>query len=160
MDSNDKVQAEALLNNLFQGSQLDGVQFGMSPGPLTLSFFHYKNTDAEDPQLFLNIESTWCFLAPGEKQYPSSEDEIADLSEEEKLLHIIRMRRQRVTKVELVDDHAPHLLIRFENDYSLFINGNHDEFECWQAGIEGDSELVSALPGKELTIWTPDPLPE
>ncbi|MGF3104619.1 hypothetical protein [Rossellomorea sp. DUT-2] len=160
MDSRDKIQAEALLNNLFQGSQLDGVQFGISPGPLVLSFFHYKNTDVEDPQLFLNIESTWCFLDPGVKQYPFSEDEIEDSSEEEKFLQVIRMRRQLVTKVELVDDNAPHLLIRFENDYSLFISGNHDEFECWQAGIYGESELISALPGKDLAIWTPDTLPE
>ncbi|WJV28573.1 hypothetical protein QTG56_16055 [Rossellomorea sp. AcN35-11] len=65
-----------------------------------------------------------------------------------------------MTNVELVDDNALHLLIQFENDYSLFISGNHGEFECWQAGIYGESELISALPGKDLAIWAPDTLPE
>ncbi|TYS86167.1 hypothetical protein [Rossellomorea aquimaris] len=160
METKDKVQAETLLNHLFRGSQLDGVQFGISPGPFRLSFFHYKNTDVEDAQLFLNIESKWCLLSSNVKQYPSKEDEIEDLSEEENYLQIIRMRRQVVVKVELVDEHAPHLLIRFENDHSLFINGYHDEFECWQAGVDGVSELVIALPGKDLAIWPPDHLPE
>ncbi|MBW3111613.1 hypothetical protein KYJ26_07215 [Bacillus sp. MCCB 382] len=154
IDAKDKMQAEALLNNLYQHSQLDGVQFGISPGLLMLSFFHYQNTDVEDPQLFLNIESKWCLLDPGVKQYPLSEDEIVDISEEGKLLQIIRMRRQTVTKVELVGEEAPHLLIRFKNGSSIFINGHDDEFECWHAGIDGESELVSALPGQELAIWT------
>lgn len=160
MEIKDKVQAETLLNHYFRGSQLDGVQFGVSPGPFRLSFFHYKNTDVENAQLFLNIESKWCLLSSIDKRYPSKEDEIEDLSEEEKYLQIIQMRRQVVNKIELVDDQIPHLLIRFENDCSLFINGYHEEFECWQAGVDGDSELVIALPGKDLAIWTLDHFPE
>lgn len=45
-----------------------------------------------------------------------------------------------------------------ENGYTVFINGSHDMFECWQAGVEYDDEgwLVVAVPGNDIAIWTPD----
>lgn len=38
----------------------------------------------------------------------------------------------------------------------MFVNGFHDHYECWQAGVQFEDWLVVAAPGNEIATWTPD----
>lgn len=65
------------------------------------------------------------------------------------------MRRKKVTDIQLGKT-TPHLIITFENGQIMFVNGFHDYYECWQAGVQFEDWLVVAAPGNEIATWTPD----
>ncbi len=66
------------------------------------------------------------------------------------------MRRQKLIDLKL-DKKTPYLFITLENGYTIFVNGFHDFYECWQAGVQFDEEdwLVVAAPGDQIAIWAP-----
>jgi hypothetical protein len=43
---------------------------------------------------------------------------------------------------------------------TIFINGYHSKYECWQAGdgkgYTGDEWLIVAVPNNNIAIWSPD----
>ncbi|KOM60091.1 hypothetical protein AB168_22560, partial [Bacillus anthracis] len=43
-----------------------------------------------------------------------------------------------------------------ESGKIIFVNGFHDHYECWQAGMQCEQWLVVAAPGNEIATWTPD----
>ncbi|MGD6778551.1 hypothetical protein ACQCT3_02180 [Sutcliffiella horikoshii] len=52
---------------------------------------------------------------------------------------------------------APHLLIHFEDGKTLYVNGHHNQYECWQAGDDdGDGWLMVAMPGDDIAYWEPE----
>ncbi|WP_080845291.1 hypothetical protein [Cytobacillus gottheilii] len=157
LNARDKVQAERILKHLFIGTQVDGLQFGTSPSTLKLYFTNYKEIEDFGGQLYLNIESKWCLYENPPIKYPANEDEIKDYTEAEQYNRIYRIRRQKVTDVQLRET-APHLLLTLENGYTIFLNGSNEMYECWQAGVEDEEELwlVVAVPGEEIAIWVPD----
>ena len=53
------------------------------------------------------------------------------------------MRRQKVIDVQLGKE-TPHLFILLESGQILFVNGFHDYYECWQAGVQCEDWLVVA----------------
>lgn len=157
MNITDKIYAEKVLKHLFIGAQLDGVQFGMSPATIKVYFTHYKDVVDYGGQLYLTIESKWCLFDKRPMKFPKSAEEIEHYSEDEEYQRIFQCRRQKVINIELAEN-APHLLITLENGYELFVNGVHDMYECWQAGVEFDEEtwLIVATPGNDIAIWAPE----
>lgn len=157
MDSEDKIYAEKVLKHLFIGAQVDGVQFGISPATIKIYFTNYEGTEVYGGQLYLNIESKWCLLHNQTEVHPSNEDEIEDYSEDEEYVRIYKIRRQKIVNIQL-GKKTPHLFITLDSGYTIFVNGYHDKFECWQAGVEFDDDfwLVVTVPGNEIAIWTPD----
>lgn len=157
MDTEDKVFAEKVLKHLFLGTQVDGVQFGMSPATIKVYFNSYKGSDDYGGQLYLNIESKWCLFSVPPERYPSNEDEIEDYSEDEEYGRIYQIRRQKVVDIQL-GENTPHLFISLENGSIIFVNGFHEQYECWQAGVdyEEDTWLVVSVPGDEIATWAPD----
>ncbi|KXY47246.1 hypothetical protein AT257_02540 [Bacillus cereus] len=155
MNKEDKLYAENVLKHLFIGAQVDGLQFGISPATIKIHFTNFEAAVDYDGQLYVNIESKWfLFINPTEK-YPSNEEEFDDYTEEEEYKRIFEVRRQKVTNIQLANE-SPHLFITFENGQIMFVNGFHDYYECWQAGVQFDDWLVVAAPGNEIATWTPD----
>lgn len=42
MNTEDKIYAEKVLKNLFIGSQVDGLQFGISPTAIEIHFYKFS----------------------------------------------------------------------------------------------------------------------
>lgn len=59
MNKEDKIYAEKVLKNLFIGSQVDGLQFGISSGTIKIHFTNFHDSVDYDGQLYINIESKW-----------------------------------------------------------------------------------------------------
>ncbi|UNL87452.1 hypothetical protein [Priestia koreensis] len=155
MNSDDKFFAEKTLKHLFLGSQVDGMQFGISPAVTKIYFTNFEGSDDFGGQLYLNIESKWCLFDKPPEKYPSNEDEIEDYSEDEEYSMIYKIRRQKVINIQLGET-TPHLFIILENGCTLFVNGFHDKYESWQAGVQFDDWLVVSVPGDEIATWAPE----
>ncbi|PEX37866.1 MULTISPECIES: hypothetical protein [Bacillus cereus group] len=155
MNTEDKIYAEKVLKNLFIGSQVDGLQFGISSGAIKIQFTNFHDSVDYDEQLYINIESKWCLFNKPQKRYPLNEDEFEVYSEEEEYERIFKIRRQKVTDIQLGLE-SPHLIINLESGQIIFLNGFHDYYECWQAGVLCEQWLVVAAPGNEIATWAPD----
>jgi hypothetical protein len=155
MDVDDKQYTERVLRHLLVDSQIDGMKFGTAPGATSILFTHYSARDPDE--LWLNIESRWTVFQSDYKELPKNEDEIPERTDEESYNLIVKLRRQKVVHVEL-GELVPHLLMRLESGQTLFVNGHHDMFECWQVSdgspYGGDWHLV-AVPGDDIAVWTP-----
>ncbi|MBT2742613.1 hypothetical protein [Bacillus sp. ISL-77] len=158
MDVGEKQFAERALQHLFIGSQLDGVKFGVGAGAILIRFMHYT-TNQEPDDLWINIESKWTVLPNGMKNYPSSEDEMEELTEEEEYNLVFKLRRDKVVDIKLGNS-VPHLFIVFQSGLTMFVNGHHNLYECWQAGdgagYTGEEWLIVATPGDQIATWVPD----
>ncbi|MFD2615687.1 hypothetical protein [Paenibacillus gansuensis] len=158
LDAEHKEYAEKLLKHIFIGSQLDGVKFGLGPAALLIRFQHYYRDHFPD-QLWLNIESRWGVLPKNTGYFPNSEDEMSELSEEDEYKLIFGLRREKIVNVKL-GKLAPHLHIEFESGRTLFVNGHHHKYECWQAGnglgSNGNEWFVVATPGDGISSWAPE----
>ncbi|PGD67598.1 hypothetical protein [Bacillus wiedmannii] len=155
MNKEDKIHAEKVLKNLFIGSQVDGLQFGISPGAIKIHFTTFHDSVDYDGQLYINIESKWRLFNKPQKRYPLNEDEFEVYSEEEEYERIFKIRRQKVTDIQLGIE-SPHLIITLRNRQIIFVNGFHDDYECWQAGVQCEDWLVVAAPGNEIATCIPD----
>jgi len=149
--------SEKALNHIFVGSQLDGIKFGPGPGAFLIRFEHYGNQTPD--QLWLNIESKWSVFPKETRVFPNTEAEMIELSEAEEYQLIFELRREKVKSVWL-GDQSPHLHIKFESGKTLFVNGHHDKYECWQAGdgpgFTGHEWLIVATLGDGISTWAPD----
>lgn len=154
MNLKDKIIAEEILQKLFIGSQLDGVKFGVGPEAVLAYFAHYSNQEPD--RLWVNIEVMKMTLVPSsEKQEGFLGKEIKEMNDEEAINLLLEIRREKVINVLLGSD-FPHLFIKFESGKTLCINGDDDNYECWQAGdgygFTGEKWLLIALPGNELSF--------
>lgn len=155
MNTEDKIYAEKVLKNLFIGSQVDGLQFGISPGAIKIHFTTFHDSVDYDGQLYTNIESKWRLFNKPQKRYPLNEDEFEGYSEEEEYERIFKIRRQKVTDIQLALE-SPHLIITLESGQIIFVNGFHDDYECWQAGVQCEQWLVVAAPCNDISTCIPD----
>ncbi|WP_142292167.1 hypothetical protein [Bacillus sp. OV166] len=157
MDVKEREISEKALKHIFIGSQLDGVKFGVGAGAILIQFMHYTNQQPED--LWINIETRWTVFPPGVKDYPNSEGELEELTEEEEYHLLFLLRRDKVVDVQM-GELAPHLHIVFQSGQTMFVNGHHEMYECWQAGdgawYTGEEWLVVAGPGDSITTWSPE----
>jgi hypothetical protein len=154
--------SEKALKYIFIGSQLDGVKFSVGPGSILIRFMHYTgfNKSKNQPdELWINIESKWNVYSSEIKDYPNTEDEMSELTEDEEHNLIFKLRREKVVDIKLGES-VPHLFIIFESGQTLFVNGHHKMYECWQAGdgagYSGEDWLIVATPGDDIATWTPD----
>jgi len=149
--------AEKVLTHIFIGSQLDGIKFGLGPAALLICFEHFGIHSPD--QLWLNIESKWRIYPKNNNDFPNSEDEMSELSEEDEYKMIFELRREKVANIKL-GKLAPHLHLEFESGKTLFVNGHHLKYECWQVGdglgYTGDEWLVVATPGDGISTWAPE----
>ncbi|PEC47401.1 hypothetical protein COJ46_04900 [Bacillus sp. AFS077874] len=159
MDIELKNFSEKALKHMFIGSQLDGVKFGVGPGAFLIRFINYYNSNDQPRDLWLNIESKWNVFTSGNNDFPNSEDEMSELTEEEEYNLVFKLRREKVVDIKL-GENVPHLFIVFQSGKTLFVNGHHNMYECWQAGNDaeytGGDWLIVATPGDDIAAWVPD----
>jgi hypothetical protein len=158
LDFKQRGFSERALKHLFVGSQLDGVKFGVGPGSILIRFMHYTPNQEPD-DLWLNIETKWTVFPTEIKDFPNSEDEMEDLTEEEEYNLVFKLRRDKVVDVKLGET-VPHLIMVFQSGLTMFVNGHHDKYECWQvgdgAGYGGEQWLIVSTPGDGIATWAPD----
>lgn len=156
MDFEERQIADNALRQMFIGSQFDGIKFGLSPATTYIYFLHYNNHEPD--QIWLNIESKWNIYPPKTTIFPNSEEDIEDLTEDEQFKLLYELRREEIIDIS-IGDVSPHLYITFKSGKILFINGFHEQYECWQAGdgqgFNGDEWLVVATPENGIAIWLP-----
>jgi len=150
--------AERALKRLLIGSQLDGLQFGAGPGAVRVCFAHYSE-QAPDT-LWLNIEVRKIAVISDQNRLMSiSTEKLKELNEEDSFQLLLKHRRERVDNVWLGED-SPHLYLSFESGKALYINGQDEDYECWQVGDQfgyGDGDwLIVAVPENEIAAWSPE----
>jgi hypothetical protein len=110
--------------------------------------------DAED-ETHLWIESRWRLFDGPPATWPRSEDDLPALPMEELARVVCRLRDNRIVDARL-GDVAPHLILTFDNDQVLFVNGHHDRYESWQLwGGSAATLLIVATPDDRLAYWVP-----
>ncbi|KLA31635.1 hypothetical protein B4077_2956 [Bacillus cereus] len=65
------------------------------------------------------------------------------------------MRRQKVIDIQLGIE-SPHLIITLRNGQIIYVNGFHDDYKCWQAGVQCEQWLVVAAPCNDISTCIPD----
>ncbi|OZM58755.1 hypothetical protein CIB95_02520 [Lottiidibacillus patelloidae] len=148
---------------MFIGSQLDGIKFGLGPETTFVYFEHYNINHYPD-KLWINIETIWSIypsitdIIHKFKHEKSQQNEIDEIA---KINSLLSVRREKVTDIKL-GDITPHLFITFESGKVLFVNGYHENYECWQAGdgpdFTGDDFLIVAAPQNSISTWAPESL--
>lgn len=154
MNNENYNYAEKVLKHLFIGAQIDRIQFDITSETIKIYFINFEIPVDYDEQLYVNIESKWSIFNSPPARYPSKEDEFNDYSKED-YKRIDEMRNQKVTDIQL-DIESPHLIITLENGQIIYVNGFHEDYECWQAGVQCEDWLVVATPGNEIATWIPD----
>ena len=66
---------------------------------------------------------------------------------------LVSLARSQVSNVRMAELGAD-LLIDFANGRALWVSGVDAEYESWTLGREGGSELIVALAGGGIAIWT------
>ncbi|MFD3450103.1 hypothetical protein ACFDTO_36615 [Microbacteriaceae bacterium 4G12] len=154
MNKEDKDFAEKALKQMFIGSTVDGIRFGVGPGSTFVCFTHYTNHPFDS--LWLNIESRWG-VYDSLADTMNFQDNMVEQSEEENFKAIFEIRRDEVMDIQL-GDISPNLFITFTSGKMLVVDGYDENYECWQAGGEleevGDW-LVVAVPGNGIAVWSP-----
>lgn len=158
-----ELKPEKALKQLFIGSQLDGMKFGPGQGSMLIRFMHYTNKQPD--VLLVNMESKWNVFPSSFLLYlmiyPNSEDEMEDLTEDDEYSLVFKLRREKVIDIKLGET-VPHLIIVFQSGLTMFINGHHDMYACWQAGdgtgYTGEEWLIVATSGDDIAAWAPNDL--
>jgi hypothetical protein len=155
LTSDDKLLGQAVLSRLCSGGQIGGIRFG----PILQVLIDHRNPEPHvQGQVYLNLESTWIVFEHPPSFWPICEEDIVEPPMEERLNTLCGLREATITEVVLGKD-QPHLTFKFEDGRLLFINGKHNQYECWEVGVyNGDpaeSWLVVACPGEQLAVWAP-----
>lgn len=158
MKKENKSFAERALKRLLVGSQLDGLQFGMGPGVLRVSFNHYSMNEPDT--LWLSIEVIKIAVTTNVERLKSiSREDLKELDDNDSFQLLLKNRRKKVKDVWLGDE-SPHLYISFDSGEFLYVNGHDENYECWQlgdqSGFGGGDWLIVAVPGNEIAAWSPE----
>jgi hypothetical protein len=153
MNSQNKYLAEAALQHLLLGAQVNGIRFE----PNLQLLIKKSNKILLQGQIYLSLESRWTLCSTPEK-LPAYEDDIPIRSVEEELKTLFELREQIIVDVQL-GELSPHLMLRLASGYTFFINGTHDCYECWQVGVSMDrpqeSWRIVSCPGDDIAVWAP-----
>lgn len=158
MKQEERAFAEKALKHILIGSQLDGFKFGWGPGDLYLYFAHYSEKEPE--MLWLHIETFKIGIAADRNQLHTFTDEnLKELGEEQAYRLLLDNRREKVKDIWL-GVKSPHLYVEFESGNVLFVNGQDENYECWQVGdgcnYAQNDWLIVAVPGDAIAVWCPE----
>jgi hypothetical protein len=144
----DRVLAESVLKRLMVGSYINGMRFFtpqiLMEGPSDIG-----------GESFINLTSDWAVFEKRPDDLPNS---VSEISDEDQLSEIIKIRGEKIIGVEILKP-WPHLVISFKSGKILFLNGKDHQYEPWTAGLNHlgieDQWLVVACPGGGLAVWAP-----
>ena len=151
-----RTPAQAVIRRLCQGAQVDGIRFG--PILQILITDHAATTPRVRGQTYLNLGSRWKVFEDHPASWPDGEHHLSQPPLDEQLAALCALREATIARVEL-GERQPHLILHLDGDRALFVNGRHDQYECWQLGVAlGDPNehwMVVACPGGEVAVWAP-----
>lgn len=149
----DATEATRVLRHLLVGEQPSGLRFGLTQ----ILFQSRPGKPKGEP--YVNLASAWCVFPSLPDSLPETESDVSGpSSDEEEYECIISLRHKTVVDVKVCHP-VPHLLITFDDNSVLYVNGHNEQYEPWQAGqsfSENETWLVVACPGDSLAIWAPD----
>ncbi|WKA56539.1 hypothetical protein [Planococcus shixiaomingii] len=151
----DKDYAEKTLKKLLIGSQLDGIKFGVDSEALFAYFMHYSNREPD--LLWLNIEVRKIVLLDRLENIDLfAGSRLPEVDEDAAIKLLLENRREKVSDVQL-GNVSPHLFITLESGKVLCVNGEDEDYECWQVGdglgYTGREWLIIAVPGNEISFF-------
>lgn len=156
MNEQDRRLAIAVLERLCKGAQIDGIRFGPVL-QILISSSDYEDGPTKG-QVYLNLGSSWKIYETLPVSFPNGEDEMTEASQDEQIRAIVSIRERVIRKVELGET-EPHLILTLDDDRIVFVNGKHDQYECWDMGVafDGNEEpwLVVACPSGGIAVWAP-----
>jgi hypothetical protein len=156
LNKDGKNLADIILQRLFKNAEINGIRFG--PVLQILFASEHSQKFPIKGQVGLNLSSRWKIFDSRPLQFPESEEDLQEMTNEEQILSICSIRERTVEKVELGED-SPHLILTLDDKKVFFINGKDENYESWDVGVAfGDIEQswqVIACPNGELAIWTP-----
>ena len=157
MEKTDRLrQAEAVLQAILPGMEILGVNFGRG---FFVSFAAFDSPDRRVDEVQVQIESRWTLFPTPPDQLPEHEAELPSLSTVEAVSLLAGLQGQPIRDVRL-GEHQAHLLIAFASGALLFVHGNHQHYESWNARITGDrpdgAHAVVALPGGDVAVFVAD----
>jgi hypothetical protein len=148
--------AQAIIRRLCQGAQIDGIRFG--PILQILITDRAATSPRVRGQTYLSLGSRWKVFEDRPASWPDGEHQLSLPSLDERLGTLCELRESTITEAEL-GERQPHLILHLGSGRVLFVNGRHDEYECWQLGVAlGDPNehwMVVACPGGEVAVWAP-----
>lgn len=151
MNQEEKVLAEAVLRHLCVGLRICGANF--YPGPV-LVINDGSLPNKED--IYLTVESEWRIFdeVPAVLPIIQYANDIPDRKRISELISAVGyLTWHKIIDVKLGDS-VPHLLLKFDNGQTLYVNGHHDKYESWN--IHADKFTVVAIPGDGVAIWHPE----
>ena len=147
------TEATRVLRHLLLGEQPSGLRFGSTQ----ILFQSSPGKPRGEP--YINLSSAWCVFPSKPTNLPSTEADVPGPTRpEDEYQLIISLRDRTVVDVEVCHP-VPHLLVTFDDNSVLYVNGNNDHYEPWQAGqsfSENETWLVVACPGNSIAIWAPE----
>lgn len=146
------------MRRLCLGAQIDGIRFG--PILQILITDHGSGKTPVRGQVYFNLGSTWTVFDSAPTSFPEYEEDLPELPVEEQLQTLCGLRERVITEIRL-DAERPHLILSLNDGRILFVNGHHEQYECWQVGVAWSDPkefyLVVALPGEGgVAVWAPE----
>jgi len=153
----DKRAAEAVLHDLCLGLQIVGVRW--APSTLVVAIEPVApHAERHRSNLLLTIESRWTVFPARPNPVPTTEEDLPELSLDERVVALARLAGQDIVDVHLGDT-QPHLILTVASGRILFLNGHHDHYECWNLStgdaLEGHGWLIVAVPGDAIAVFDP-----
>ena len=152
MKTEDKVLAEAILRHLCIGCRICGITFYAVP----ILLIDVVDEPQPSTDIQLTIEGEWYVFDEFPVQLPVFEpsDRVVDKRRTAELICAIgELGWHHIIDVRLGES-SPHLILTFDNEQILYINGHHDRFESWN--ISAGEFMVVATPGDKVAIWCPE----
>ncbi len=150
MDESDRKFAESVMNRLMKGSSVNGLRFFtpqlLLDGPKDIA-----------QEAYINLSSEWDIFDSLPEKFPV---ECEDLTQEQEEIKLHQLRGEEVKEIKILSPH-PHLVVHFESGKFLYMNGEGQVYEPWQAGLtshgeNSDTWLIVACPGGGMAVWCPE----
>ena len=148
-----EMDPAAQLQSLLIGASISGVRFGAWQ-----LLLHPTSVSGE---LFVNLSSAFQVFETRPVTFPTAEQDVPEMTEEQEMLSLFSLRGYEVTNAEIINPHG-HLVITFNSGAVLYVNGNNSGPEPWHAGLNAidraDSIWIIALSGDRPIAYKPFPV--
>ncbi len=158
MKDRDKRMGEVALRYLCRGMQVTGVCWYPSNFSIAMETVNPQLPGVAAADLVLTIESRWTVFPTRPDHFPEAGN-MPEPSLEERVTMLARLAGQDIVDATFGDQH-PHLILTFESGNVFFLNGYHDDYECWNLAtvddLDGYKWLIVAVPGSAVGLFIPN----
>lgn len=139
----------------FGGAVFSEVSGLGDTGPYLQALIDWPDERRYVGQARLHLEGRWCVLERATDRYPVAEDEIPEMSIEEQLVTLWRLRGTEITSAAMPEV-APHLVLGLSDGRTFFVwGGMCNHLEPWQLEYSS-SDYLLVCQGWQAAIWIPD----